>query len=501
MWYKPSVMSSAQLVDPYPGLVAPRVATPRDPGRRTMGGAVAKVADQLGRPLMPWQRLVADVGGEVDDAGLFVYPLVVVTVQRQAGKTALDLAQSVQRCLAGPRRKVWHTAQTGQEARKKWRELADELVATDLGRRVVAGKPKRGAGSEVLTFINGSSLRPHPPTRDGLHGEQSDTNNVDEAWAFDEAQGADLFQAIVPTQATRPGAQTWVWSTAGDRSSTWFRSLVNRGRAGEPGLAFFEWGIPDDADPTDLDVIARHHPAFGFTQTLDTFRRAQVSLADKPGEFARAYGNRWTGGGERVIPVEPWMAAQTEAPVPDGRRAFGVAVGVDGDTLWGSIVAVEEDAAGRRWWEVVEHRPGRSWLVDRVKALRDKGQGVAIMRSGPAAPVADQLDLDGVELLTPSMAEYTAACQDVFDRITTKATDPEDGREAWAPRIIHRRHDGLDTAADVAGTRGVGDGAWIWSRTKSTGDIGPLEAGTLGGFALSRSPAPVVLTADLMVFA
>lgn len=477
-----------------PGLVAPRFATPRNPGRRTLGPAVAKASRALGTPLMPWQQLVADVAGEVDDSGLLVYPLVVVTVQRQAGKTRLDLAQSVQRCLMAPRRKVWHTAQTGQEARKKWGELVDDVLASPL-KRTVMGKPKRSAGSEALTFINGSKLAPHPPTRDGLHGEQSDTNNVDEAWAFDDVQGDDLFQAIVPTQATRPGAQTFVWSTAGDRSSTWFRGLVNRGRSGDPSMAFFEWGIPDDADPTDIETIARHHPAYGFTQTLDTFRRAQVSLADKPGEFARAYGNRWTGSGERVIPEDAWTDAQTEATLPLGVPAYGVAVGDDGDTLWTTVLAAVTDDRGRVWWEVVDRRPGRSWAVDRVKNLRDKGQGVAILRNGPAAPVADQLELAGVELLVPSLADYTAACQDTYDRLCdAEARKPE------GARLIARRHQALDDAADVAGTRGVGDGAWVWSRAKSTGAIDALEAGTLAAWAAARAPEEWTLSADQLGF-
>lgn len=494
MMHPGSVNTSARLSDAYPGLVAPRVATPRDPGRRTLGAAVAKTAAALGTPLMPWQRLVADVAGEVDASGLLVYPLIVVTVQRQAGKTRLDLAQSVQRCLMAPRRKVWHTAQTGQEARKKWGELVDDVMTSPL-KPLTQGRPRRSAGSEALTFINGSKLAPHPPTRDGLHGEQSDTNNVDEAWAFDDAQGADLFQAIVPTQATRPGAQTFIWSTAGDRSSTWFRGLVNRGRSGEPGLAFFEWGIPDDADPTDLETIARHHPAFGFTQTLDTFRRAQVTLADKPGEFARAYGNRWTGSGERVLPEPAWKDAQTEALIPAGRPAYGVAVGDDGNSLWTTILAAVSAADGRVWWEVVDRRPGRSWAVDRVKRLQDKGQGVAILRTGPAAPVADQLELAGVELLTPSLADYTAACQDVYDRLTDRVAWDEDG-----PGLVIRRHQALDDSADVAGTRGVGDGAWVFSRAKSTGAIDSLEAGTLATWAVARAEADPTVTADMFGF-
>jgi hypothetical protein len=39
--------------------------------RRTVGPKVGLVARALGMPLMPWQQYVADVGGEVDDAGRF----------------------------------------------------------------------------------------------------------------------------------------------------------------------------------------------------------------------------------------------------------------------------------------------------------------------------------------------------------------------------------------------------------------------------------------------
>jgi hypothetical protein len=427
---------------------------------------------------------------------------VVVTVQRQAGKTRLDLAQSVQRCLQGPRRKVWHTAQTGQEARKKWGELVDDVLVSPLASAVL-GKPKRSAGSEALTFVNGSKLAPHPPTRDGLHGEQSDINNVDEAWAFDDIQGDDLFQAIVPTQATRQGAQTWVWSTAGDRSSTWFRKLVERGRAGEPHMAFFEWGIPDDADPMDLDVIARHHPAHGFTQTLDSFRRAQVQLANKPGEFARAYGNRWTGGGERVIREETWLAAQTEAMLPAGRPAYGAATNEDGSMS--AVVAAVLDPDGRPWVEVIAHRPGRSWVAPFILALRDKGQGVAINRRGPAAPVADELErettyADGsrsgvLELLLPTSTDYAAACQDLYDRLHDVRPDAA-GKPR--PQLVHRRHEGLDDAVDVAGRQKLQDGGWVWSRTKSTGDISTLEAATLAAWAVARNP--VELPAPFVMF-
>jgi hypothetical protein len=460
-----------------------------------MGPAVHRVAQAMGMrcpcgcgPLMPHQRYMADVGGEVDDRGLFVYSLVIVTLQRQGGKSAIKQAQAVQRALQGPNRRCWDTAQTGQDARDKHRELADVLMGSPL--RAAIANRRQAAGSEGLTFTNGSTLRPHPPTRDALHGKQGDHNDVDEGWAFDEQHGNDLLQAIDPTHATRPGAQTWVWSTRGDRLSTWFHGLIEQGYAGLPGVALFDFGIPDGADPTDLDVIRRHHPAYGHTIGDDALTAAQSVLP--PGEYARAYGNRASGAAERVIPLEAWNAAQTLDPVPSGRPAYGIAVAGDGSHS--SLVAAVSDAAGRPVVEVIERRPGRSWLVDRVLELRDTGQGVAVDRRGPAAPVADALELAGVELLPRQskpedagqrvaapggvgLNASTAASQDFYDRVTATPT----------PRLLLRSHEALDDAADTAERRFVGDGGWVWKRNPHSD---PLEAATLAAWAVARNPEP-----------
>jgi hypothetical protein len=352
-------------------------------------------------------------------------------------------------------------------------------VSTSPLSEVLSGRPRRAAGSEALVFTNGSALRPHPPTRDGLHGEQSDHNDVDEAWAYDEVQGDGVLQAIEPTQATRPGAQTWIWSTRGDRNSTWFHGLINRAYSGEPGFALFDFGIPDDLEPTDENMAA-YHPALGHTIDLETISRSTLP----PGERARAYGNRATGAGERVIPLEAWLKARTEEVLPAGRPAYGVGVAADGSA--GALAAAVLGEDGVPWVEIIEHRPGRSWLVDRVQALRDKGEGVVGDRLGPAAPVVDQLELAGVELIPLGGGDYPAACQDLYDRVTDPA----------GPRLRHRMHGALDDAADIAGKRLRGDGAWVWSRTRSAGDISALEAATLAAWAVLRNPGgagPVVL--------
>jgi hypothetical protein len=474
------VTGSALLTRPSGLVVPPRFITPYDPGRPTLGPAVAKVHEALGRPMMPWQRLTADVGSQVDDVGRFIWQLIIVSVPRQSGKTTTMLAKSIQRCLMAPHRKSWNTAQTGQDARKKWRENADEVMASPLA-QLVAGKPAKSNGAEALTFINGSKFRPFPPTRDALHGEQSDNVDADEVWAYDEQQGDDLLQAVVPTQLTRPGAQLWLWSTRGDRHSVWFHNLIEQAMAGQPGVLLIDYGIPDDADPMDLDVVAAHHPALGHTVTMDSLRAAQTQLADKPSEFARAYGNRATGAGERVIPRADWEAVVTTDDLPEGRPAYAIATSADGSMT--AVVAAVVGPDGTPWVEVLPgaHRPGRSWAVDYVRNLADAGQGVAVDRTGPAGPIADQLELAGVQLLTVGGTDHAAACADLYDRIT----DPGD------KRVRLRAHPGLDDAADVATRRFRSDGAWVWSRVRSGGDISPLEAAGLGVWAVLRNPAAI----------
>lgn len=471
--------------------MVPRYATPRDHRFRTQGPNVARIARALGMVPMPWQLETWDVGGEVTPAGLYRWPLVVVSVPRQAGKTAGSQAQDIHRCLQGPNRRVWTTAQTGQDAADKFRELVATVMASPL-RELVAGRPRLQNGSMALTFVNGSTLRPHPPTRDALHGKQSDHNDVDEGWAHSEEAGQDLFQAITPTQATRPGAQTWVWSTRGDASSAWFHGLVAAGARGEPGVCLIDYGIPADADPEDLEVIARHHPALGHTITRESLEAARVPFQDDPAGWARAYGNRASGGRVRIIPTTAWDAARTLEALPAGRPTFAVAVAEDGSA--GTLGVCVRDAQDRPVLEVLEHRPGRAWLARAVLELESRGDGpVAVRRRGPAGPVADALERAGVPIVDPTDTEYAAACQDLWDRLCDEnATTPDEAGRTH-PRALHRDSEDLDQAVDVAGRRRIGDGGWAWSHKHSLGDVSALEMGTLAAWASARAKEPLTI--------
>ena len=452
---------------------APRYYTARDPARKTYGPAVGQVAKLLGRELMPWQQYCADVAGEIHPDGRFVYPVVVYTVPRQAGKSALAIATCLQRCLMAPNRRVWHTAQTGLDARDLFRQTADEVRESPLSGFV---KIRESAGSEQIRFDNGSTLRPHPPTQAALHGKQSDLNFIDEAWSFGDVDGQALMQAIVPTQATRPGAQTIIVSTAGTAESTWFREFVERGRNGDPGIAYFEWSIPDDVDPLNLDAVAEYHPAYGHTMDMAAFEAAAVQFGETPGAFARAYGNRWTQASEQVIPLDAWERCQTETKIPaDARVAFGAAVSIDREH---SAIVAAAIVDGVPVVELVDYREGADWVGPRLKELSQNhaNSGLVVDAHGPSTTVADWLAVNKVELLPLSTRDVTAATAEFLDRINQQ-------------KLGIRSHSLFDSAAEYATTRPVGD-AFAWSRRKSTGCIAVLEAATLAVRGITHLAPP-----------
>lgn len=480
-----------------PGLVPPRYATARDWHYATYGGHAAAVAAAMGTPFMPWQRYVADVALEVDAFGIFRYSLVVVTIQRQAGKTALDLSCGLQNALMGPGRRVWYTAQDGQNASGKWREMAETFDGSKL-LRPMARPGSKGIrlsnGSEAITMVNGSTIRPHPPTRDALHGKQSDRNTADEAWAHTYVQGSDLRQAIGPTTTTRrmktgQRPQLWILSTEGTVESTFLNPLLDGLRAEEdPSVAFFDWGLRDGDDPQDLEVVAARHPGFGYTLDRDTLADQWKLFQDAPGEFARAFGNVRTGATERLIPAGPWTDAAWNDPFPDGRVALAAAVGIDGmDT---SIAVGTRRDPGTVVTALVKdgHQAGTAWAIGRLRDLQARhGAPVVIDNRGPSAGLYDAAVRAGLDVLghnaKPGEPRYdaaaaTAAASTMLEGITTGA-------------FRYRPHEALDAAAELATRRYIGDGAWMLGRRASVGSISALEAITLAGWGADHLPVQV----------
>lgn len=457
----------------------PRYGTPRRPDRPTTGTRSRRIAGQLGVQLHPWQAHVLDVAGELDPStGLHAYSTITVSVGRRGGKSLLVLVRQLATAFAGRRQRGWYTAQTRSDAalilRDEWAPVVD---ASPLAPLVHV---RRSNGSESLLVPRlGSAVRVFAPTRTALHGQDGDVIVFDEAWTHSRDAGAELYAAARPLTMTRPGAQTWIVSAAGDVDSTWWLDELDAGRAAVAadrgrGRAHFEWSA--DAPGLDLDDPATwldSHPATypGGTVSIEWLHDEHER---DPAMFARTVLNVTdrTGVSSAPIDVDTWSSLAVEAPERVGALVFGVDVAADQSAT--SIVACLCDGTTTTV-ELVDRRPGHTWAAARLVELLDRYDDalhVAYDAAGqsPASVLTRPLELAGVPTLRYGLADVTAASADFVAAVRSGT-------------VRHVPHPALDAAVSSARRRLIGDGSWTWQRVGADADQSPLIAATFARWA------------------
>lgn len=469
-----------------PPALAPRFATPRNPDRPTDGDVVARFSAMLGKPLIPWQRQVLDVISEIDPAtGTYWYDELVLTVQRQAGKTTITKSFETRNALWGPGRVSWYLAQTGKDANDQFRDLVKTFQRSRLTR--LAKRPRMSNGSMALEFRNGSMIRPGGVTEAAGHGVQGDLINVDEVWAMSDQQAKNLMDAFIPTTTTRlklTGVRPQIWwtSTEGNAGSGYFNRRLDRLRAGDipARTAFFDFGIPYGSDPEDLDNIWTHHPGAGHLFDFDQLADFRAKFDDDAAGWARAFGNvRDSGVDMRAIDANLWDATSADpvTPSPGLRCCFGVAVAMG--AVRTTITACLDTPAGPLV-QVVDTLDGTGSAAARLRRLQERYRApIAIDRRGPSAALADVLATSLDDTMSPV---YRLADMRAADAVTA----PQSFKSALEQHaLMHAADPLLDQQAATATARTTGD-AWLWDR--KAGDVDAIEAATMAFWGWRHLP-------------
>jgi phage terminase large subunit-like protein len=432
---------------------------------------MASLAQLMGQPLMPWQRQVVNVAGELLEDGTPAFREVRVTVPRQSGKTTVILVVELDRALNwGERQRCLYAAQDRNNSRAKWEEQADMLSATPLRRLFTV---RRQTGLERWVFKStGSTVGITASGESSGHGQTLDLGIVDEAFAQRDER---LSQSFRPAMLTRPSAQMWVVSTMGTDESFFLHDRVDDGRArveagDHQGVAYFEWSAGDDDDPDDPVTWWRCMPALGHTVTEKVIRADHDAM--EPGEFARAYLNRRASGGRPVIDPVSWAACRDPRSQLKGLPCFSVDVTPDRGAASIGVAGWRPD--GRRHLEVVDHRPNTDWVVGRLAELEKRWQPwpTIVDPGSPAGALLIDLAAAGVSTEKVSAREYAQGCGQFFDAVV-------DGQ------VRHLEQPVLNLAVFAARKRPLGD-AWAWAR-KTGGDISPLVAVTLAHYGLVKA--------------
>lgn len=465
----------------------------------TYGGRVGVHSTTLGEPLIPWQLTAANLIGAVDPdrPGSWRYPTVVITVPRQSGKSTLLRAVHMDRLMkpnpdgTPPRKPVtlWMTAQTGQDARKRFTNLADLVDTSSILGALV--KRRASVGSEHLRFGR-VSLSPFAPTPKALHGETTPFVSVDEAWAFDEASAASLLAAITPTMQNEPGRQLIIISTAGDHASRWLWSLVKAGRASvqDPNsrIAYLECSADpryaDDGDGDPLSLEALHfHPAIGHVTTADDIRTLydQDQSPNRLANIRRGFLNLWPS--DMDTSAEARDLAQFDAATQLHPAAHAgstvIALDVAHDRSGAAIYAGTPLADGRTLVELVESGPGTAWIGT---ALGRPGVPGGQLHHDPTGYTGAAIERLTLKHHTPAPASGV----DLADATAGLLSAISDGT------VVLRAAPELRDQFEAALTRPAGGAGFTWDAAKSPGPIDHLRAATLAHHRANAAALPAI---------
>lgn len=437
-------------------LCVPRWATQPDRNRELLGWQAVRIAKLLGRELIPWQADLFEVALEVDADRHLVYRDVAFGTPRQSGKSYAVLVAMVRQALYKRDARVTYSAQNGLAARTRLLdEWAPQIRSSPLAETIQ--KVRSQSGSEAILFRNGSQIAVMASGESAGHGPSIDLGVIDEAWADTDSRRE---QSLKPSMAARRDAQLWACSTAGTEASVYWRRRVDAGRAivtdriNDARTCYIEYSADPGADPGNPATWRSCQPALGYLIDEANVRHEQATM--EPEEFARGFLNMFTTGERSVIPMELWRAVSADVK-PSGGLVFGIDATPDRSA--GAIVAVDTS----RRAEVVEHREGVTWMVERVVELAKRWSGrIAVDVRGPAAPLIPEIKDQGGRVVEYGSQEMAGATARLYDAIADQ-------------EIKVRPHPALETAVEGATKRVAGD-LWFWGRSASHVDISPLVA-------------------------
>lgn len=480
---------------------------------------------------MPHQQMIADVAFELDPAtGYLAYSQIVLIGPRQAtGKTETALPVMTHRCTGfgdelaawvrdnlghtvvkpGPQA-VLYTAQTADDARKKWRDVhLTRLKASSYGRPRPQFTPRLTTNKEALFWRNGSTWSPASTTgKTGGTGDTIDLGWIDEAWSRLDNR-TEL--GLRPAMLTRPWRQLWItsmipglsraapgtWKYLADKRSTG-RSMVEAGV--RSGVAFFDFTAATDADPDDPETWFTCMPGLGRTVSLRAVQEDHDTMCkENPVDFQAEYLGwepKETVPKWGLIPRTAWEDRMDVGSTILGDAALGLEVSDDRQRGWVAAAGRRPDGA---WhgevvepgFKIKEGTPGIEWMVRRTVDICHAQEICAIVVDPrrPAfalvQPLRNALAEAGLDvpILTPNQAEMGAACGRFYDAAGGVRTAEELaalGRDGDAPgetiALWHLGQRELDRSLAQARKFDVGIGAFVFVKRGQSSEVGPLYA-------------------------
>lgn len=480
----------------------------------------------LHEELVPWQKFVLihslEIIGSLEDFWHFRFRTVIIEVARQNGKTKLlqILTEWFLYIFGVPL--IIGTAQSLALAEEVWDDVVDDIEANpELSceiQRVVHSN-----GNKSLELTGGREYKIAPLSRKGGRGLSADLVILDElrehtTWA--------PWSAVTKTTMAKPNAIVFCLSNAGDAASIVLRHLrlICHRQLGDPDgickqlerlgdptdegedvetfdetIGLFEYSAPPGCRKDDKQAWAMANPSLNRTVKglpLITERAlASACATDPEDEFRTECLCQWIESASTCpFPTDSWENSKD----PDSHRApdsplwYGVDVSYDHRHISLAACGLRSAKDGGYHIQPVGYYTKQSALLDKLRerVVKDGGSiNVAIQgRGANVSFIAETLEaIQGLNLVKVEGTDLPAYHGRFYEGVAAGET----GSELDAPRIYHTPAPLLDIAANIAATKPMGDGAWVFNRDKSPEDISMLVASVMAfGLATATPEKP-----------
>lgn len=441
------------------------------------GRDAVDLAAFAGLDLDPWQQEVLVAGLAEAPDGRWAAMEVGLVVPRQNGKGGILEALELFGLFLDDRCElITHTAHRFDTCLDHFRRVRQliEGNADLLGRvrdngRGVGGVPsgiKDSNGKESIELRSGARIAFKARSKGSGRGFSGDLVVLDEAFWLQD------LGSLVPTLSAQVNPQVWYASSAPlpREESDRLRKVVRRGRAlaagdhvdpVEPSLTYLEWSAPPDASLDDPGALRGANPAMEVGRITERFSRVERTAMDDD-EYARERLGIFPDADDEpqwlVVGEADWAACASELAAGWLADPVTLAVEVTPDHRWASIGAAGAHGDGVAL-EVVDHREGTDWLLDRLVELHGRHSPKALLidpqsPAGKSTSLLRDLEAAGITVTEVASADYARACGTLLDATVART-------------VTHHHQAELDEAVAHAAKRTLGD-AWVFDRRGTT---------------------------------
>lgn len=459
-------MSTAEIQSEPPllGALYPRLHSPWL-NTKTRGGEIAEMAEMIGQPLLPWQRLILDDMCAIDDRGMFIKKSSLFLCARQSGKSHMMRMRMLAGLFIFGEQNILIMSSQRKMAIRSLEIMADIIERNAfMVSQVKGGKIdtawRRTNGNERIIMESGAQIEVVAANSDSSRGLSADVLWIDELREVNEA----AMDASKSTTLTRPNSQRFYTSNAGTAESEVLSHMRERSMANPPkSLGFYEYSAPEHCDIWDRKAWAMANPSLGIliseeaveetiaTSTIIAARTETLCQWVSTGLTSPWTPGSWEDIADSELVMAPGMHTMFAFDVdPHTRRSASLVAGSilpDGRIglalikTWESQIAVDELK-----------------IAGDIKAFADQWHPKKILHDKyTTQAISDRLRMSGQVVEDCSGSQFYAACSIFKEAIDNK-------------RVVHGGQEYLDTAMNNVAAKS-NDQAWRMVRKKSMGSI------------------------------